>query len=282
MTFISSIVHNGVDHFPGTKPRIPNFRGGVDQVFQTLVSAANICSNLKLSTEDKTVSVTINQAMDVIKSVGHNLNKHFIPTPLKNNPVFHHLKKENHPRSLEKPDRSNQNLPPFIVPVENCLQMMMSCSITQDTNHKLNSNWNCVMCDKQITTSKGLKRHVLSIHFGEFLHYCIYCSFGRNEKHAVVSHTKSVHGMGCDYKCDKTDKCTAVFNSLFKLKRHQKYCGEEKAHACDQCNSKFMRLENLNHHIKILHTGELEKVKCDFCLRLYQSVSSYRAALQEG
>ena len=124
-------VHNGVDHFPGTKPRIPNFRDGVDQVFQTLVSAANICSNLKLSTEDKTVSVTINQAMDVIKSVGHNLNKLFIPTPLKNNPVFHHLKKENHPRSLEKPDRSNQNLPPSIVPVENCLQMMMSCSITR-------------------------------------------------------------------------------------------------------------------------------------------------------
>ena len=138
------------------------------------------------------------------------------------------------------------------------------------------------MCDKQITTSKGLRRHVLSIHFGEFLHYCIYCSFGRNEKHAVVSHTKSVHGMGCDYKCDKTDKCTAVFNSLFKFKRHQKYCGEEKAHACDQCNSKFMRLENLNHHIKIHPTGELEKVKCDFCLRLYQSVSSYRQHYKKG
>ena len=86
--------------------------------------------------------------------------------------------------------------------------------------------------------------------------------------------------MGCDYKCDKTDKCTDVFNSLFKLKRHQKYCEEEKAHACDQCNSKFMRLENLNHHMKIHHTGELEKVKCDFCLRLYQSVVFLQTALQ--
>ena len=124
--------------------------------FFKLVSAANICSNLKLSTEDKTVSVTINQAMDVIKSVGHNLNKLFIPTPLKNNPVFHHLKKENHPRSLEKPDRSNQNLPPSIVPVGQLFANDDELQYHQDTNHKLNSNWNCVMCDKQITTSKGL------------------------------------------------------------------------------------------------------------------------------
>ena len=47
---------------------------------KTLVSAATICSNLKLSTEDKTDAVTVAQAMDVIKSVGHNLNKLFIPT----------------------------------------------------------------------------------------------------------------------------------------------------------------------------------------------------------
>ena len=43
-----------------------------------------------------------------------------------------------------------------------------------------------------------------------------------------------------------------------------------------------MRLENLNHHIKIHHTGELEKVKCDFCLRQYQSVSSYRQHYEKG
>ena len=43
------------------------------------MEATSIASSLNLCTDDKTVQLTLNQAVDVIKSVGHNLNKMFIP-----------------------------------------------------------------------------------------------------------------------------------------------------------------------------------------------------------
>ena len=58
---------------------IPTFRKGIDDIFNKLMEATSIASSLNLCTDDKTVQLTLNQAVDVIKSVGHNLNKMFIP-----------------------------------------------------------------------------------------------------------------------------------------------------------------------------------------------------------
>ena len=68
-----------IDHFLGTENRIPTFRKGIDDIFNKLMEATSIASSLNLCTDDKTVQLTLNQAVDVIKSVGHNLNKMFIP-----------------------------------------------------------------------------------------------------------------------------------------------------------------------------------------------------------
>ena len=107
--------------------------------------------------------------------------------------------------------------------------------------HSLTNNWNCQKCNVKITTQKGLKRHTISKHFGYYLHYCLYCDYARNEKHAVISHTSETHGLGEQYYCSKKENCKAVFTSLFKLNRHMKYCGEERKLSCEYCGHKFIR-----------------------------------------
>ena len=65
----------------------------------------------------------------------------------------------------------------------------------------------------------------------------------------------------------KTEQCSAAFNSMFKLKRHEKYCGEEKQFQCEYSTHKFMREANMGHHVKVKHIHELSKVRCDFLLK---------------
>ena len=73
-------VFNGIDLFlGGTENRIPSFRNGIDEIFHKLMKVTSVASTLQLCTDDKTVQLTLSQAVDVMKSVGHNLNKMFIP-----------------------------------------------------------------------------------------------------------------------------------------------------------------------------------------------------------
>lgn len=134
----------------------------------------------------------------------------------------------------------------------------------------------------KITTQKGLKRHTISKHFGYYLHYCLYCDFGRNEKHSVISHTTEKHGLGEQYYCSKRENSKAVFTSLLKLNRHIKYCGEDRNLSCQYCGHKFIRQQNLSHHVKINHTHELSKVQCEYCHKDYARVNSYKQHFKKG
>ena len=60
-------VWNGLDHFPGTKDRVHNFRAGVDLVFKRLMECSSICTNLKVCVDDNDVSSTIAKGIEVIK-----------------------------------------------------------------------------------------------------------------------------------------------------------------------------------------------------------------------
>ena len=79
MIYILINVWNGLDHFPGTKDRVHNFRAGVDLVFKRLMECSSICTNLKVCVDDNDVSSTIAKGIEVIKNVGYNLKKLFMP-----------------------------------------------------------------------------------------------------------------------------------------------------------------------------------------------------------
>lgn len=278
-------VWNGCDHFPGTRERVENFRDGIDTVFQKLMECSNICSNLQMCVEDTDVSNTIGKGIEVIKSVGYNLNKLFLPVEEDSQSQITQPRKK---RKSQEPGDTRTDVESKFTNLHCACGVQYKdedeLSFHMDQKHKLNNNWDCVFshCKKHITTRQGLRRHVISKHMGGWLHYCNYCSFGRNEKHLVVAHTQETHCTGFSYKCEKREGCTAVFNTMFKLKRHQKYCGEEKKFECEYCKHKFMREANMGHHIKVKHTHELSKVRCDYCLKQYESVAAYRQHFKKG
>lgn len=279
-------VFNAIDHFLGTENRIPTFRKGIDDIFNKLMEATNIASSLNLCTHDKTVQLTLNQAVDVIKSVGHNLNKMFIPMDDDDDddsPVERHGTKKR--RISKEPGQTRTKKAPLSALHCACGELFSNNDelvYHRQQKHELTNNWNCKKCEVKITTQKGLKRHTISQHLGYYLHYCLYCDYGRNEKHSVMSHMTVAHGMGQQYHCTKTENCKAFFSSLFKLNRHMKYCGEERNFSCNYCGHKFIREQNLNHHIKINHTHELSKVHCEYCQKDYATVNSYRQHFKKG
>ena len=244
-------VWNGPDHLPGTKDRVDNFRDGVDLVFKKLMECSSICTNLQVCVDDNDVSSTIAKGIEVIKNVGYNLNKLFMP--LEESDTTHQPNKK---RKSQEPGETRTDVQSKFTTLHCACGVQFASedelTFLKGKNHQLTGNWDCVFsnCKKHITTRKGLRRHVITKHMGGWLHYCLYCSFGRNEKHLVVSHTENVHGLGQSYKCEKREGCSAVFNTLFKLKRHQKYSGEEKKFEFEHCNHKFMREANMGHHIK--------------------------------
>ena len=60
-------------------------------------------------------------------------------------------------------------------------------------DHKDKKDWNCPKRNQQISSSKALRRHVLSHHLEWFTHFCFYCQFGKNDKNQVLLHMKVVH-----------------------------------------------------------------------------------------
>ena len=38
----------------------------------------------------------------------------------------------------------------------------------------------------------------------------------------------------------------------------------------------------MGHHVKVKHTHELSKVRCDFCLKQYESVGAYKQHFKKG
>lgn len=127
-------VFNGIDHFLGTENRIPSFRNGIDKSFNNLMDATSVASSLQLCTDDKIVQLTLSQAVDVIKSVGHNLNKMFIPIEDDDDDV--HIPATKKRRTSKEPGekRTKKSLSlHFTVPVENYSVMMISWCIIKST-----------------------------------------------------------------------------------------------------------------------------------------------------
>ena len=78
-----------------------------------------------------------------------------------------------------------------------------------------------------------------------------------------------------EYKCEK---CGKVFDGDNLLQKHQKSdkCDTQKNFSCDQCTPSkwFKNRDSMLTHIKIYHTGEIPKVKCNQCGKLFGSKQS--------
>ena len=109
-------------------------------------------------------------------------------------------------RSKEKPEQMFEaNLHHFTVPVMYSLPLKMNLLfIWTKTTSLLEIGTVCSQIVKSTSllgTGSGDMSSPSTWGVGSTI--CLYCSFGRNKKHLVVSHTDTVHGIGQSYKCEK-------------------------------------------------------------------------------
>ena len=129
-------------------------------------------------------------------------------------------------------------------------------------------------CPNRIETNvkSTLRKHVQNQHFNEYYHFCSYCDYGADEQNLMENHERGKHKTGISIPCTKLG-CIKMFHSTTSRDRHSKFCKEDKVYTCKQCNKKFKRVGNY----LAVHSGEFELIKCDTCLKKYQSKTAFDA-----
>ena len=111
----------------------------------------------------------------------------------------------------------------------------------------------CSQCGKSYKTSYGLSLHTKNIHDLTFQYKCDTCQKGFNQMAHFRSHLSS-HTKALGHKCGI---CKEYFCSSPSLKRHLLICSQKEADekgrrnfTCDQCGSSFSANYSLMYHIR--------------------------------
>ena len=94
---------------------------------------------------------------------------------------------------------------------------------------------------------------------------CLECGKCVTTKYKLETHKISYHKEKTnEFKCDK---CPKAFSLKATLTSHIKKCGIDEAPReteCKECGKNFAKWDNLQRHIKVVHSGE-KKFKCETC-----------------
>ena len=121
----------------------------------------------------------------------------------------------------------------------------------------------CFDCNSSFLSEASLKRHMLT-HGVDRPFKCPTCARGFRQKAHLTQHLW-LHRSDRPYYCDV---CEKGFTSRSHLRAHmRKHIGKEILHHCDQCNSSFKELHNLQNHIyndhptNIAYNSEMEALQ---------------------
>ena len=82
-------------------------------------------------------------------------------------------------------------------------------------------------CGKVFKVGKSLRKHVRNYHLTEFLYWCKYCNYGKDQRHLVINHLFNKHTIGVQIPCSNLG-CPKMFPSKFSLNEHDRYCQRGK------------------------------------------------------
>lgn len=111
--------------------------------------------------------------------------------------------------------------------------------ILLEDENKLDTHFNCTICNLSFDTNDKLNAHSQSIH-------------STTSDHSDVNKNDMTKSFECP-------ECHKVFAERKILKRHLKIHSPIKPHACPECDMSFAESSNLSKHMK-KHTGELRNV----------------------
>ena len=131
----------------------------------------------------------------------------------------------------------------------------------------------------QKSSKKNLNQHIRTQHKGVFLHPCkvLNCEFRTDSEGIFKTHMVKVHGddKEKDFTCPK---CNKSFDGQHLLSKHVKAgtCDLPKNFECNICKpSKWFKLRSsMVTHMKTYHTGEIRKLTCPKCNKVFGNQKS--------
>ena len=118
-------------------------------------------------------------------------------------------------------------------------------TVISNTNQ---SEWSCGLCDKKLTTRKGLLQHVESKHRGK-KYLCHQCDHQATNSSNLKLHVKKVHE-GLRYPCNHCEFKAAQSNIL-KIHVESIHLGIK--YPCKFCDFKATRADTLKYHLAKFH-----------------------------
>ncbi|XP_050704521.1 uncharacterized protein LOC126989465 isoform X2 [Eriocheir sinensis] len=109
----------------------------------------------------------------------------------------------------------------------------------------------CIHCDKELTSYRNLKNHIASIHQHHRPYTCQVCKKTYSKASSLQVHVRSVHTGERPFKCSV---CGKTFCDAALLKSHQVVHTGERRYSCRVCGRPFSQYSNMISHQRI-HTN---------------------------
>ena len=281
---------NGIHHYVGTEPIVPTFKSKVDDILSSLGEARSLATVLTKATKNKNVKGTLASLSETISKQQYSILQLFKPEVKEN---------EIHPQKKPRYDSIEKGLHVREVDVKTTLSKLhcncghLSGSKQELKQHKkekhpkgYKNRWTCSICSDVCGMGKTLKRHYISKHMHKFKFLCLYCDFGRNERHLVQSHMVKDHTKVSCFPCRK-EQCQftprKIFPTPIHRDRHEVYCGTPKDNICQFCEKGFKREKNMRIHINNIHLYSSNKgYFCAHCNRRFEGLPEYKGHYKNG
>jgi KRAB domain-containing zinc finger protein len=146
---------------------------------------------------------------------------------------------------------------------------------TMVKNHKC--RFRCKICDKKLTTKRGLIKHLQNVHQAEpdcDFFECDFCGLRCLKKGKFMRHLKLKHKGGKieEFHCDYDGR---IFTSKLKI-----YCHMKASHrAASKCKICGREVKHMTIHIKKFHLAE--EITCKICFKTYKNKETFAAHLKK-
>ena len=138
--------------------------------------------------------------------------------------------------------------------------------------HENNKLYQCRACDKEFSTSSGLKDHIVKIHKGRKIFQCPICSDKFIDEEKMNEHIVNIHNGRKIFQCPI---CSDKFIDEEKMNDHVvKIHKGRKIFQCPICPDKFIDEEKMNEHISTVHEGKKKLNVANECYELEKEENS--------
>lgn len=273
------LIYNGYDHFVGSKlPGIP-FNHGVDTIIGHAHAIRAVQNKLINAVSDKELKHKLSRGLEYLADTNYMLLKHVNPTL----PIEKTTEEKRNVENIKEDIKLTRQID-FSMTSLHCACGKKKGSedalLRHIENRHANNNWACSYedCDTVCRSKSAMKKHVRRQHYKEYIYYCKYCDFGRDEEWLVLSHVGNKHGNGQTFPCSKENcKSKAKFWSQKQLADHEAFCGiGTKLYKCTLCSASYKRKRGLQHHTKQAHSNNPTEFKCVICERKYKSETALK------